>query len=44
MTLQVKRIFENIGVTMTTEVFEQLWQEAAARDPKGEVRPHPPHF
>ena len=42
-TSQVKQIFERIGVTMTTEVFERLWQEAAARDPKGEVRPDHTH-
>ena len=34
---QIKQIFESVGVTMTPEVFQQLWQEAARRDPKGQV-------
>ena len=35
---QIKEVFENIGVNMTPEVFQELWKEAAKRDPKGEVR------
>ena len=34
---QIKEIFENIGVSMTPEVFQALWQEAAKRDLRGQV-------
>lgn len=34
---EVRGIFEGIGVSMTPEVFKQLWKEAARRDAKGEV-------
>ena len=37
---QIKEIFESIGVTMTPEVFQELWQEAAKRDPRGQVSTH----
>ena len=30
-------MFANIGVSMSPEVFEQLWKEAERRDPKGQV-------
>ena len=35
--VQVKKVFANIGVSMTPEVFEELWKEAVRRDPKGQV-------
>jgi len=35
---EVKQMFANIGVSMTPEVFEELWKEAVRRDPKGQVR------
>ena len=34
---QVRQVFANIGVSMSPEVFEQLWKEAERRDPKGQV-------
>ena len=34
----IKQIFENIGVSMSPEVFQELWKEAVRRDPKGQVR------
>ena len=34
---QIKEIFESIGVTMTTDVFQELWKEAEKRDPRGQV-------
>lgn len=34
---QIKAIFESIGVSMTPEVFQELWKEAARRDPRGQV-------
>lgn len=37
---QIKEIFESVGVTMTPEVFQELWQEAAKRDPRGQVSNH----
>ena len=35
---EVRGIFEGIGVSITPEVFKQLWKEAARRDAKGEVK------
>ncbi len=34
---QVQQIFASIGVSMSPEVFQKLWAEAARRDPKGQV-------
>lgn len=37
---KIRDIFKEIGVEMSTDVFEELWAKAAERDPKGlgEVR------
>ena len=36
---KIREIFKNIGIEMTDEVFQQLWESAAKKDPRGEVRP-----
>lgn len=33
--IQMKRILENIGVNMTPEMFESIWQIAEEKDPQG---------
>ena len=33
-------IFENIGVSMPEEVFQEVWKEAAQRNSKKEARPN----
>ena len=35
---KIQEIFEQIGVTMPTEVFEELWERAKERSPNGEVK------
>lgn len=34
---KVRQIFENIGVSMSDDVFQELWKEAERRDPGGKV-------
>lgn len=34
---KIREIFKNIGVTMKREVFEELWELAAKKDPRGQV-------
>lgn len=33
----IRQIFRNIGVEMSDEVFQEVWEAAAKRHPKGEV-------
>jgi hypothetical protein len=35
--LQIKTIFTNIGVCMTGQTFDEIWEVAASRHPRGEV-------
>lgn len=35
---QIRRIFDGIGVEMTTDVFEKIWEQASSRHPAGLVR------
>ncbi len=35
---KIRQIFELIGVTMSDEVFEDLWEKAKAKSQNGEVR------
>ena len=34
---EIKAVFENIGVSLSPEVFKELWDEAARRHPEGKV-------
>lgn len=34
---QIRRIFDGIGVEMTTDVFEKIWEQASSRHPAGLV-------
>ncbi len=34
---KIRRTFENIGVVIPNEVFQELWEKAAEKDPKGQV-------
>ncbi|XP_067907555.1 EF-hand domain-containing family member B [Heterodontus francisci] len=34
---EIKKIFCNVGVNMSKETFEEVWQRAAMKHPKGEV-------
>ena len=33
----IKAVFENIGVSLSPEVFKELWDEASRRHPEGKV-------
>ena len=33
----IKAVFENIGVSLSPEVFKELWEEASRRHPEGKV-------
>lgn len=35
---QIRRIFDGIGVEMTTDVFEKIWEQASSRHPAGLVK------
>ena len=39
---KIREVFEKIGVTMSTEMFEDLWEKAKERSPNGEVRVQTP--
>lgn len=34
---EIKAVFENIGVSLSPEVFKELWEEASKRHPEGKV-------
>ena len=34
---QIRRIFDGIGVEMTTDAFEKIWEQASTRHPAGLV-------
>jgi len=38
---QIRRIFDGIGVEMTTDVFEKIWETASTRHPNGLVKKNP---
>ena len=35
---EVREVFQKIGVEMPDQAFQEVWQEAQRRDPRGEVR------
>ena len=37
---EVRGVFQKVGVEMPDQVFQDVWQEAERRDPRGEVRSH----
>ena len=41
---EIKAVFENIGVSLSPEVFKELWDEAARRHPEGKVIKLLPHI
>ncbi|CAI8036857.1 EF-hand domain-containing family member B, partial [Geodia barretti] len=34
---EVREVFQRVGVEMPDQVFQEAWQEAERRDPRGEV-------
>lgn len=34
---EIRRIFDGIGVEMTSDVFEKIWEQASTRHPSGLV-------
>ena len=38
---EVREVFQRVGVEMPDQVFQEVWQEAERRDPRGEVCPTP---
>jgi hypothetical protein len=34
---EVREVFQRVGVEMPDQVFQEVWQEAERRDPRGEV-------